>query len=86
MEAGYSSALVITNKSISDQAVKHQLGGKFIPTLLSSGTRSWFSSRFLAALLLGHSSCQEEDQIPVFLIHLGKQAHHFLHQQRPGSR
>jgi hypothetical protein len=61
------------NKRIgSGQAVKHQLGGEFIPTLLSSGARSEFPTGFHAALLLGHSSCQEENQVPVFLIHLGK--------------
>src|SRR6266403_3854836 len=58
--------------AISGQAVKRQLGGKFISTLLSNGARSEFPTGFHAALLLGHSPCQEENQVPVFLIHLGK--------------
>jgi len=33
---------------------------------------SEFPTGFHAALLLGHSPCQEENQVPVFLIHLGK--------------
>jgi hypothetical protein len=62
------------------------VGQEFIPTRLSSGARSGFPSCFHAALLLGHPPRHEENQIPVFLIHLGKQGQQFPHQQCPGSR
>src|SRR6266404_6491066 len=53
---------------------------------LSSETRSEFPSCFHTGLLLGHSPCHKEDQVPVVLIHFGKQRQEFPHQQCPGSR
>jgi hypothetical protein len=53
---------------------------------LGSGMRSEFSSRFLAALILGHSPCHEENRIPIFLVPFGQPGHRSLHQQRPRTR
>jgi hypothetical protein len=76
----------IRMKTESKRTEPPALGKEVYCDGLGSGTRSEFSSCFVAALILGHWPCHEENRIAIFLFPFGQPGRHSLHQQRPRTR